>query len=71
MVACCSNTAEGNECNELRERYLIPKSDTSQDDLGKPESGGTSIPILNLYDDWMKIRPAQGNSDSSFKLVLR
>ena len=45
MIACCSSTAEGNEGNELRKRYLIPKADTSHDDLGKPESGGTSIPI--------------------------
>ena len=64
MVAFCSSTAEGNECDELRKQYL-PRF------LGKPESGGTSILILNLYYDGMKIRPAQGNGDSSIKLVLR
>ena len=26
MVAFCSSIAEGNECNELRKRYLIPKA---------------------------------------------
>ena len=50
------------ESNELRKRYLIPKADTSQDDLGKPESGGTSIPIPDLYYDWMKIGRLKGTA---------
>ena len=70
MVAFCSSTAEGNECNELRKRYLIPKAIPPKI-FGMPESRALSIPVLSLYYDLMKIQPARGNVDPSIKLVLR